>query len=399
MTGSTFKRTTRSQVVTWGYSIYLGKDEGGKVKRQFKSGFETEREAKKELRSALNALDGYNPLATPKNLGEFLDEWIREHVAENCSPKTAERYRQHLAKLHPDLLAVSLRQLDVRMLEREYTRLRRSGGQHRTTKQARPLSARSVRHIANTVQAALNRAVKWKLIPINPSAACDLPKAREKEAVSLDATKTQWFIDAARSHPYLHPVLKLAAATGCRRGELLALAWSDVNLVTGFLPIRKSLEQIKAPVELPTPTNEDERMRARGLRVKSPKNGKARTFRLPPSAVEALRVHRQRQDEIRSAFGEDYRDDLDLIFATPQGVYLKPDSVTASACLLAKRCGLEGVGLHSLRHSFGSQLLSVGIALPEVSRRLGHSNPAITARVYSHAMPADDAKAADAWDL
>lgn len=97
-------------------------------------------------------------------------------------------------------------------------------------------------------------------------------------------------------------------------------------------------------------------------------------------------------------FGPDYRADLDLVFCDPAGDYLRPDSVTAKACLIARKAGLKGVGLHSLRHSHGSQLLSAGVPLPAVSRRLGHSSPYVTATIYSHALAKDELAAAEIWD-
>jgi integrase len=89
---------------------------------------------------------------------------------------------------------------------------------------------------------------------------------------------------------------------------------------------------------------------------------------LPAIAVEVLHRHRAEQDQLRTQFGPDYRIDLDLVFALPDGSPLKPDTVTAKACLVARNAGFPGVGLHSMRHSHGSQLLSAGVPLPTVSQ-------------------------------
>jgi hypothetical protein len=78
--------------------------------------------------------------------------------------------------------------------------------------------------------------------------------------------------------------------------------------------------------------------------------------------------------------------------------YVKPDSVTAKACLIARKAGFSNVGIHSLRHSHGSQLLSKGVPLPTVSKRLGHSDVYTTAKIYAHALPKDDVTAAELWD-
>jgi integrase len=145
--------------------------------------------------------------------------------------------------------------------------------------------------------------------------------------------------------------------------------------------VSKSLEQTKA-----------------GLCVKTTKSEKPRLISLPVSAMQMLRDHRSRQAENRRPFGSDYRDDLNLVFTTPEGGYLKPDSVTAKVCLLASKAGLKGASLHTLRHSHGSQLLSAGVSLPAVSKRLGHSSVYVTATVYSHALSKDETAAAEVWD-
>jgi integrase len=62
------------------------------------------------------------------------------------------------------------------------------------------------------------------------------------------------------------------------------------------------------------------------------------------------------------------------------------------------KAGLRGVSLHSLRHAHASQLLSEGIPIPTVSKRLGHANPTITLRLYSHALESDELAAARRWD-
>ena len=93
----------------------------------------------------------------------------------------------------------------------------------------------------------------------------------------------------------------------------------------------------------------------------------------------------------------DYRADLDLVISAPEGNYLKPDSVTAKVGLLARSVGLKA-SLHTLRHSPASELLSKGIPLPVVSKRLGHSSMNVTAKVYSHSFSAGEIRAAEVID-
>jgi integrase len=87
-----------------------------------------------------------------------------------------------------------------------------------------------------------------------------------------------------------------------------------------------------------------------------------------------------------------------MIICEVDGNYLQPDLVSQVIVRRMRKAGIKEGSLHTLRHSNASHLLSQGVPLPVVSARLGHSNPNITARIYSHALPADDQRAADVWD-
>jgi integrase len=174
--------------------------------------------------------------------------------------------------------------------------------------------------------------------------------------------------------------LEVAAATGARRGEVLALRWSDIQ--DGRAIITRSLTQTRQLLEF-----------------KGTKTERPRDVKVPESALAALDAHRKRQDEFRQQFGRDYRADLDLIFANPDGEPLRPNSISSVVSLLFRRLGLpKGASLHSLRHSHGSHLVADGVPLPVVSERLGHSSVRTTADVYAHALRGQDDDAARRWD-
>jgi integrase len=122
----------------------------------------------------------------------------------------------------------------------------------------------------------------------------------------MDQSETAQFMETC-GDTWLRDVFVTALPTGARRGELLALAWSDVDLATGILTIRKSLEETK-----------------QGLRIKETKGRKIRRLNLPESTVELLRVVRERQAETRRMFGFDYRTDLDLVFCQPRRLLHPP---------------------------------------------------------------------------
>ncbi|MBS1830569.1 MAG: tyrosine-type recombinase/integrase [Acidobacteria bacterium] len=376
MNGTVYKRENGA----WAYSIYAGRNEQGKQKRIFKSGFKTKRAADDAKNEKLREMKApATPAPSPRTFDDFMSEWFEQHATRNCAPKTLERYRQLWEYVKPTVKAMRLSDLTALHLEREYNRLKDSGGRHRTTKASRPLSVRTVRHIAGLVKTALNTAVRWNLVQGNPATACVLPKGERKEAPAHDAGQVETLLSFAKDH-WAYEILEFANGTGCRRGEILALTWSDVDLENSIAWINKSLEQTKA-----------------GLRLKSTKNRKARQVHLPKSTVKQLRDHRESQANARNLMGADYRTDLDLVFAGPDGEYWKPDTVSAAASAIARRAGLPGA-THIFRHSHGSQMLAAGVPLPTVSKRLGHSSTYVTASIYAHSFQREDEEAAQKWD-
>ena len=92
------------------------------------------------------------------------------------------------------------------------------------------------------------------------------------------------------------------------------------------------------------------------------------------------------------------RKDLALVFCSPEGDYYKPNQISSRVAEIAAKSGLRGISLHSLRHGHASQLLCEGVPIATVSKRLGHANPAITLKLYSHALESDESEAAQRWD-
>lgn len=134
----------------------------------------------------------------------------------------------------------------------------------------KPLSAKTVRHIGFLVNDAFEDAVRLGVLSVNPIARVKLPKLEKRKVTVLDeANVTKWF-DGARKTS-LYPLIVLAADSGCRRGELLALQWPDIDFATGVMTVNKSLEETNA-----------------GLRVKSTKSGEPRRFIVPEFALRIL---------------------------------------------------------------------------------------------------------------
>jgi len=318
--------------------------------------------------------------ALPTTLTMLFHEFFRQHAEEKLAPKTIERYRELAAYLAPELLAMALGDITPLRLSREWNRLLKSGGRHRKTKQARPLSSKTVRHIAGLVSSAFARAERWGLVAKNPVTRSEPPIPKKHRGVALTPAQ-QFLVFTSATGPWcLGTFLEFCAATGARRGEVLALRWSDLQ--NGRAVITRSLTQTRQVLEF-----------------KGTKTERPRDVKVPESALAVLELHRKRQDEFRQHYGADYRADLDLIFANPNGAPLRPNSISAVVSLLFRRLSLpKGASLHSLRHSHGSHLVADGVPLPVVAERLGHSSIRTTVDVYAHALRGQDDDAARRWD-
>ena len=137
--------------------------------------------------------------ALPTTFAMLLQEFFRQHAEEKLAPKTIERYRELAAYLAPELLAMSLGEITALHLSREWNRLLKSGGHHRRTKQALPLSAKTVRHVAGLVSSTFARAEKWGLVASAPAAksptrvrprASSRPRKKTATTVSEPVTST-----------------------------------------------------------------------------------------------------------------------------------------------------------------------------------------------------------------
>jgi len=437
MTGSIFKRKRRTGV-SWGYVFFGGWDENGKRIQVFKSGFPTKDAASRAVRVAIEQYEAAHgkvsreidqrgrlvwafsfgdartsgfetkpeaELALQKAIARrdaekakeaeveaesggpqfahYFEHWLKEHASRRCAPKTLERYGDIGTYLIRELGEIRLNEMTTAKIQETIHRLQDHGGRRTQAEpQGRPLAPKTVRHMGTLLFTVLSDAERLGVLRIpNPMAnrRVRMPKLTKRRPAVLDASKLQTLFDGARN-TRLYPLVVLAAATGCRRGELLALRWTDLNFETGLLTVSKSLEQTKA-----------------GLRLKNTKSEDSRQLGVPEWALEVLKEHRSEQRRDRAIFGADYVDH-DLIFCQPGGRYYSPDRLGARVVELMRKGGLEGVSLHSLRHSHASILLSEGVPAAVVSERLGHADQNITLSIYSHALPADTRAAAKIWN-
>jgi integrase len=239
------------------------------------------------------------------------------------------------------------------------------------------LTAQTVLHIHRTLSQALAHAVKTGVLFKNPAEQVKPPRPPRREVALLSKAEVAALLHAAESTPLYLPVL-VGVTTGMRRGEILGLRWSDIDLKRATLTVNQSLERLAGKTTLKPPKT----------------SGSRRTITLPALTVEALKAHRAAQATER------WLGKPELVFAHADGSAFDPDSMTKAFDRLVEAAGVRRITFHGLRHTHISHQLMDGVHVKIVSERAGHANVSITLSVYAAFIPtlqADAAAGVDAW--
>jgi integrase len=154
-----------------------------------------------------------------------------------------------------------------------------------------PIATRTVRLIWMTLTIALNKAVKQNTILRNPCQMVDAPTFTRREMRPLEASAAQAYVHAFSDEPNIGAAVVFAIGSGLRRGELLALRWSDVNLDDGKIRVTRAMERVVIGEPGRAKRTKVE------LRFKEPKKNSSRCpVELPAFAIEGLRRHRREQE-------------------------------------------------------------------------------------------------------
>jgi integrase len=246
------------------------------------------------------------------------------------------------------------------------------------------VSPRSVDYIHVTLQKALSQAVRDDLIPRNVASG-ERPRSSRhlKEARALSLTQVRALLAQARGERN-EAIYMVASHTGLRKGELLGLKWTDLDLDGGTLSVRRSLKVTDHGLDFGPTKNKASR----------------RSVPLNKSAVGALKAHRLRQNEERLRLGELW-EDQDLVFPNRVGKPINPSNLyNREYKPLLKRAGLENerFTFHSLRHTLASALCNKRVYPKVIQSLLGHSSITQTMDTYSHLMGGMGDEAVDGLD-
>jgi integrase len=380
---------------SWELKFDLGRDPlTGKRITKYATFRGTRKKAEEELTRRLSQRDqGTFVEPTRQSLGQYLQHWLGADIERRLAARTAARHRGIVEKnIIPRLGTLPIRSLTaahIEALEADLQRegwvkaqAKRSGEDNYAPPPKRGLSARTVLHVHRTLSQALNHAVRLGLLYRNPAQQVRPPRPPHREIKILTKEEIGIVLGAARATELHLPVL-VSLTTGIRRGELLALRWSDVDLDAGTLSINQAQERIKGKVMYKSPKTRTSR----------------RTITLPAACVAALREHKARQAEQRLALGLGC-DPEALVFIRPDGGPMDADTLSKAFSRLIKGARVTRITLHGLRHTHISHLLMDGVHVKVVSERAGHANVNVTLGVYAAYIPnmqADAALRVDAW--
>jgi integrase len=302
----------------------------------------------------------------------YLRQWLA-HMKGRVRAVTYDGY-EALVRVHaiPGLGSIPLTSLHPLQIQDLYAELVSSGR----------ISAKTVGNLHRVLRQSLSHAQNWRLTEWNPAAAAQPPRAKRTEPRIVDLELAERILAVSIGTRWEAPVA-IAIATGMRRGEILALRWSDLDEDYTTARVKRTLEVACG----------------QGLVFEDPKTPKSRrAVALPAFLVPHLQRHRVAQAARRKAAGARWREQ-GLVVDRGDGTPWNPDRFSSAWPWFLHASKLPHVRFHDLRHGHATLMLMQGVHPKIVSERLGHSSIGITLDTYSHVLPSMQGEAVKAFDL
>jgi integrase len=349
----------------WCASVDLGII-NGKRKRKVIYG-----KTRKEVADKLKALhrdqaSGINIAPEQQTIKQFFDQWLEQTIKPHSRPKTYASYAQ-IARLYllPHLGSLQLSKLAPEHVQAMLNSLRSTGGEH-----GGGLAPRTVQYVHAVLRKALNQAVKWGRIPRNVATLIDTPRVEKYPMAPLTPEQGRVLLNAVKGHR-LEVLYRVALSLGLRKSEVLGLRWEDADFAVQTLRIAYALQRQSGKLVLVAPKTA----------------ASVRTLALPSVLLNALRLHRERQQAERANRGSAWREH-GLVFPSNIGTPMEPRNLVRHFKTVLKRAGLPPtIRFHDLRHSCATFLVAQGVHPRVIQEILGHSDIQTTMGIYAHVLP------------
>ena len=352
-------------------------------------------------------------------LKEFADRWLDEYAKQKLQPGTVTKYREELQdKIYPALGHLKLSELKPHNLNAFFVSLTQEGAR----KDGKPggYSKGTITKTRNVLSSLLRTAVEWEVIDRNPcdklrlSADDTAEKLKfftpEQTALFLEYIELPYKVSIGghsrvddTGKPYtvgdyeitkeipeqIRVLFNLAIYTGLRKGELLALQWSDINFAEDQIRVSKAVTIVDGkPVCKPPKTKRSNR-----------------TVSIPHSLCVRLHQLWKDQTEQRFMLGQYWQGD-NWIFTQDNGKMMSYSTPYQTLQDVINRYNanrrpadqLPLIPFHGLRHTSATLLIASNQDVKTVSSRLGHAQTSTTMNIYAHALQESDRKAATALE-
>lgn len=306
--------------------------------------------------------------STSTTFVDWLRYWLETYKIHNLKQSTFVSYRgyieKHIATAFPTM---KLKDLTARDLQEFYN-----------YKMANGLSPKTILNIHRCLHEALKQAVLEHYLTFNPSDAVVLPKREKPEIEILTREEQNRLIQTSYHHRY-GVFIRLTLTTGLRLGEVLGLAWENIDLRSGTLFVRQTLNRL-------------EKIDYQGIGAKTeivmqvPKTKNSiRSIPLLPFIVKELQEWRNIQLSDKSIAGAAYPD-TGLVVTNPLGGYIEPRTFKDYYNQILEISGIGHYTFHALRHTFCTRALENGMDAKTVSSIMGHYSVAFTLDTYGHVL-------------
>lgn len=322
----------------------------------------TQAEVKEKLKQAITASQQLDVIRVKTyTLETWLNLWYETYSEPRLREKTKAYYRNYMDNhIIPGLGKIPLEKLTTIQIQKFYNDLQKNGRVQRYQHielRDKGLSVRVVRGIHTLLSNCLEQAVQERLILVNPAKGCKLPKPEKKEMKILSQEKIGPYLMEADKRGLL-AAFYLELTTGLRRGELLALLWTDLDVDNRTISVTKQVNRINGKLVVSQPKTQNS----------------IRTLAIPQQAVDLLVAEHQKHP------GNPY------LFPSPKtGGMFDPDSFRHVHDKILKAIGAEHIRFHDLRHTFATLSLKSGVDVKTLSGALGHYSAGFTLSTYTHA--------------
>lgn len=377
---------------SWRLVVSGGSDPatGKRIKYQKTIKAPDEKTVKKELAKFIALIDSgkYRPASSMRLEDFIIDCWWPDHVKVNLRPRTQENYKVLTnSRIIPQLGKLRLDKIKPPQLLSFYSSLREEGS--RLDKKG-SVSAASVMKYHHILSSILNCAVTWGYIDENPASRVKPGVSPKPKTFTLDEEEIQRFLFGLPKEKLKYQLLSLIGIfTGLRRGEALALMWSDIDMEKKVFDIRYSSHLVSGrEVFLSEP-----KTRA-GIRI----------VPFPEFLIPMLKAYQQeqRKERIKSPYwvgsifidGKEVKNEL--LFTQSNGKPMHPNTVNNWMRKYKAKHNLpKELTFHGLRHTAATMMIIQGNDIGTVSKNLGHSRPSVTTDIYYASLMSAQRAAAD----